>query len=276
MLKNIYIFFLFAAGGFIALAPSGGVGAVQGKDRTGSPLTEGSCQTCHNNGSFNPSAAIEILQNDAAVTQYVPGETYTVRIITTAGAGTPAEYGFQAVALQGADEDAGSFTAGAGMQISAVNGRSYAEHSSPSGDNVFTLTWTAPAAGAGNVNFYASTTAVNGMNGSSGDNGAVAPTVMLTEDMSSSVAETGIGKMQMSITPNPVGEMLNYTIVGRDNGNYDLRLVNAFGKVITAEKVNLRTGENILNLDVSALSKGIYILQISSKNYYAAERMLKL
>jgi len=274
-MKKIYIPFILALGGFFALSNSGGAGLVQGNDRTGSPVGMGSCQTCHNAGGFNPSAVIEILSGDNPVTEYEPGAQYTVRITTTAD-NSPSSYGFQAVALDAANANAGAWVAGTGYQTVDLGGRSYAEQDSPSGSNVYDVAWTAPAAGAGDVSFYAATSATNSNGATSGDNGAVAPPVTITEDAGSSIVGQGIGKMELTIMPNPVSSALNYKAIGRDNGTYQLHITDTFGKIVKTQSINLITGENQNSIDVSDLAKGVYILQISGENYYAAERMLKL
>ena len=94
--------------------------------------------------------------------------------------------------------------------------------------------------------------------------------------MGSNVADQGIGKMELTVMPNPVGSTMTYKAIGRDNGDYQLQITDAFGKIVKVQTVNLVTGENQNSIDVSTLAKGVYILQISGKNYYAAERMLKL
>ena len=274
-MKKIYIPFILAIAGFFALSNSSGAGTVQGNDRTGSPIGVGSCQTCHNAGAFNPSAVIEILSGDTPVTQYEPGVQYTMRITTTAD-NNPVSYGFQAVALDAANATAGAWVDGTGYKTVDVAGRSYTEQDAPGSSNVYNVTWTAPAAGAGNVSFYAATTSTNGNSMSSGDNGAVASAVTLAEDTSSDVANPGVGKMELTVMPNPVGSSLTYKAIGRDNGTYQLQITDAFGKIVKVQTVNLVTGENQNSIDVSTLAKGVYILQISGKDYYAAERMLKL
>lgn len=275
MKSNFYIFLVLIAAGFFALSNSNGVGTVQGVDRTNSPLGIGGCQSCHNGGSFNPASTIEILNGDEVVTEYEPGQQYTMRLSSTFD-GNPSEFGFQAVALNATNETAGSWIAGDGYKLVDVNGRSYTEHSPVSSTSTFDMTWIAPSAGAGDVSFFASTCTTNSNNMSGGDNGAFAGSVVLTEAAGSNITNAGIGKMELTIMPNPVSETLSYKAIGRDNGTYELRLTDAFGKTVLMQDVNLITGENILSTDVSNLPKGIYIMQVSGKNYFAAERMIKL
>lgn len=263
------------AAGFFALSNSGGAGTVQGMDRTGSPVGAGSCQTCHNGGAFNPSASITILSGDEPVTEYIPGEEYTVRVSSTFE-GTPPEFGFQAVALDGDNNTAGAWVDGDGYKIVDVAGRSYTEHSPVSADATFDIAWTAPASGIGTVSFYAATCVANDNGGSGGDNGAIAPVVSLAQAEGSSIFNNTTGKMELTIMPNPVSDVLTYKAIGRDNGVYEMRLTDAFGKTVYTEKVNLNTGENILNANVSELPEGTYILHLSGKNFFAAERMVKL
>lgn len=275
MKNNFYIFFLLMAAGFFALSNSGGAGTVQGQDRTGSPVGAGSCQTCHNGGAFNASASISVLSGDEAVTEYIPGEQYTVRVSSTFQ-GEPSLFGFQAVALDGNNDSAGAWVDGDGYKIVGVGGRSYTEQSPVSGGPTFDITWTAPTSGVGTVSFYAATCVADGNGGSGGDNGSIASAVSLAQAEGSNIFNNTTGKMELTIMPNPVSEVLSYKVIGRDNGIYEMRLTDAFGKTVYTEKVNLNTGENILNASVSELPEGTYILHLSGKNFFAAERMVKL
>ncbi len=277
-MKKIYLPLMFLAAGFFALSNSNGAGTAQGQDRTGSPVGNGSCANtgCHNGGNFSPSVSLTLLDdNNNAVSAYVPGDTYTLQVTTNAS-NDPVEYGFQATALLGDNAEAGSFTDGDGYKLLDLAGRGYVEQESPQSSPTFNVTWTAPAAGAGSVSFYSSTVAANNANGSGGDNGATATPLAVEEDTGSSTQEPGVGKMQLTIAPNPVGSTMAYNAVGRQNGTYTVSLTDAFGKIVKSETVNLTTGENRRTLEVNDLAKGVYILQITGKNYFAAERMLKL
>ena len=65
---------------FLFYDASGGVGAIQNADRTGSPLTSGNCASCHSGGNFNTSVAVELLDGDTPVATYQPEQNYTLRV----------------------------------------------------------------------------------------------------------------------------------------------------------------------------------------------------
>lgn len=103
---------------------------------------------------------------------YVPGTSYTVTI-SHAVAGIN-KWGFQFVALNASTfSQAGSLTAGTGMQSTLSGGKTYLTHNSAgtagTGSKSWSFTWTAPNPGVGQVSFYATVNAANGDNGSGGD-----------------------------------------------------------------------------------------------------------
>lgn len=152
---------------------SGGPAANGNQDRTGSPLSSGNCATCHSGGAFQPT--IDVFITDTMgnqVTAYTPGEDYIIEYFMLNSSGTPF-FGMQSVILSPAagNPDAGTMVSviTPGSHIVSSGGRNYYEHSTPDPIGVFQMRWTAPAAGFGDVNIYASGNAVNGNGGTSGD-----------------------------------------------------------------------------------------------------------
>ena len=165
-LRIIYTLFVLLFGSFLFLNNSGGRATTASEGNTGAPNDNGNnnrtCQNCHNNGSFAVTPTIEITDANgiAVTTDYIPGETYNVRMTVTS-TDMPAGFGFQIVALNaasGVDGDPVNTwnipTGSTNTQIATIaNGRQYAEHNSASSTNEFLLEWTAPA-GGGDVTFY--------------------------------------------------------------------------------------------------------------------------
>lgn len=147
------------------------------------------CGTCHKNpGSYGfVSIDIEMFRpNGTAVNTYIPGNNYDIVITVNPEVGTPAAYGFQALALDAANNNAGTFTSeNTGIDIETINNRLYAEHNTPSPTNIFTIRWQAPPTSTGIVTFYASGNAVNGDGTSSGDSGigTIPATLSIAEDV---------------------------------------------------------------------------------------------
>lgn len=150
-------------------------------DRTGSPLSMGSCASCHNSGGFSPTIEIQLLDNQGnPVTEYIPEETYTVNVVLQENSAPG--FGFQATALLSDNSQAGELNAvSTNVSEAMLNNVRYVEHPSPSGTGVFEMTWTAPPSGSGDVTFYSGGNAVDLQNGSLGDNGVTATPVTISE-----------------------------------------------------------------------------------------------
>ncbi len=190
--------FALLSGTLIFSGSSGGVALVQKLDRTGSPLSNNFyCSACHLAGQFNPQVHLEVLSGDMPVTTYVPGQTYTVRVVVDASPNASV-FGFQAVALSGPGHvQAGIFqNPPTGVAIRTVNNRSYAEHQFPSLKDTFQLSWVAPPANTGQVRLYAAGIAANA-NGSDSGDGASRDSLFLQEDGASDVMVPSAASMSV-------------------------------------------------------------------------------
>ncbi|MEY4571784.1 MAG: hypothetical protein RLZ10_995 [Bacteroidota bacterium] len=248
--------------------PQNGGGAVAG--RTGAP-GEQNCTACHAGTAQNGANenVLTLLNGSNPVTQYSPGQQYTV---TLAMSSNPTKKGFQSTALTASNTMAGTFTGQAGN--TSINGttKKYANHTSASNTSssapVWSWTWTAPAAGSGDVTFYVAT---NKANNNGNDNGDV---IYLSQHVFSEVSSAGLND--------------------NDNGNFDLyfdsksnTLVTTFnslavnaasikiydltGKEVFFSKLGMSdVGSNKLSVELDKnIGEGIYIatMQIGSKVY---------
>lgn len=276
--RTVYLLFAVALSTVIFTNYSGGAGANGAGDRTGSPISSGNCNTCHAGGSFAPVVAAQLLKDGNAVTQYVPGGAYTLRV-TVSATGTPNSYGFQAVALRGADHlNAGAWDSPpAGFRVSTINNRQYAEHSSTRTSNIMEIKWLAPATGAGPVRFYASGNAVNGNGSSSGDAAAsLAMALTINEQSTSGAFDVAILPAEINAYPNPVAEQLNLKIKMQESGRYQLSVYDLNGKEMQRETVQLQNGENQETLNVSQLAAGHYAVRLSDGKRVATQQIVKL
>ena len=184
------------AGALLTVASTSGVANSTEAGYSGAPRPNGSnestCSRCHRGNDEYGEAVVttEILdENGVAVTDYTPGDTYTVNVTIASEMGDPAGYGFQMAVV----DDATSNTVGnyqnpePGTGITILNPdterREYAEQTRVSDSGVFTVEWVAPASGTGEVTFYTVGNAVNGDGGNGiGDAGSrEATTVALRE-----------------------------------------------------------------------------------------------
>lgn len=264
-MRNRYIVVSFCTifGAFLWMSSTGGVANVQGADLTGSPLGDGFCSGCHSGGNFSPSISAELLDAGVAVSQYQPGKSYTLRIRVNAS-GSPARYGFQAVALSGADNvKAGSFgTAPTGFRKTNLQDREYVEHSSPRSANTLEIQWTAPASSGESVRFYVSGIAANNNGSSSGDGSARLSQPLQINPMVTSTREPFTNKIALKILGNPIENNLNISLQIPETGQYRFALLGIEGKTYWQKSEWLQTGENKLQWALPTFPPGVYILKI--------------
>ena len=159
-------------GSLALMSHHNGVAEEQNKDRTGAPGSQQPCSACHNSGSYDVTPSISVYPFEGAdtpVTTFVPFTEYYV-VFEVDASGAPAGYGFQATAVFGNGDNAGTFISCTdNAQLEDVNGRHIVEQNDLSPSNTFGLFWGAPAGGEGPVTFYASMLASNGAYGNAGD-----------------------------------------------------------------------------------------------------------
>lgn len=283
--KNIYKISALLVLYVVLQSRSGGPGAVQSLQVTGAPgstgMAAGQPGTCANTGchvsnSFNPSVSLQLLEAGNPVTNYEPGKTYTLRVVTTPGTGNPARYGFQAVALNGANAQAGEWDSpGAGKQLTSLGNRTYVEHSAPSASNSFEMPWIAPAASTGTVTFYSASIASNNNSTSSGD-GVASASLAVEESGVNNTSSQQKAYASISILPNPVVDQLHLQITSRVAGSYKIRIINAGGTLTKEIPATLQIGINRTEVQVPDLVPGCYIVQLCGGGQLAAAKMLKI
>lgn len=229
---------------------------------TGAPGESTVCGSCHAGGSFTSTTyQIELLDSqNNVVNSYIPGNVYTLRgsFTTPIGGISPPRYGFQVVSLIGTNTayNAWSSPSANARVASASNGRSYAEHRGPSASNVYTVNWTAPTAGSGNVTFYSAANGVNRNSNTSGDN-SFRNQITISESIS-----TGISNVEsvsdFLLYPNPVKNVLYIT--GAPDFKGALSIIDQSGKVVLVAPFN---GPQ-LTLQMGDLSNGLYFVRAES------------
>lgn len=138
--------------------------------KTGSPGDGGTtCTQCH---SGTPNTVTGWITSNIPGSGYVPGQTY---VITATGTHTGVVYfGFELTAENASNQKTGTFLITDPSQTQLVNNGKAVSHTQngifPSGNSKsWSVHWTAPAAGTGNVTFYAAFNAANGNGQNTGD-----------------------------------------------------------------------------------------------------------
>lgn len=177
--------------------PAGNNNYFTGAPSTGSG-TENTCRVCHSSGATTFGEplvewTISETMGGPGVSSYLPGQTYFVTVAVSAPDATsaPAAFGFSSVFLDdteapmgGSAQLAGTFSGfDANTQASnGNNGRLYIEHNGRNPSGVWNFSWTAPAAGFGDVKIYSVGNAVNSNFSTSGDSGSSASTVITLQE----------------------------------------------------------------------------------------------
>lgn len=267
MKASYLLVFMVGVLAYITLSSrSGGVGALAGVEAAGNP-GGGTCAACHSGGTFSPTTTIDIRNSVGTIVTTVEGDSvYDVTVTITAGSGTPAGYGFQAIFLSdSANVNAGTFqNPGTGQATHTFgNGRVAIEHNTPATSNTFSFQWKAPAyAPGGTATLYAYGLAVNRNFGTTGDNGNAATyQVIVTPAAQNPTALNRLdANMEISIFPNPALSHLNVNFDITSPEDIEFGVFNANGQLIKVQNIAASEASNQIRFDVSDLAAGAYLL----------------
>lgn len=230
--------------------------------RTGSPGDGG--KTCATSGCHSGTAqdATGIISSNIPAEGYTAGSTYTISVTVDQNG----DKGFM-VSPQKLDGTlVGSLTAGTGNQ--RVGGK-YITHTQPisSATATWNFSWTAPAAGTGNVDFY----------------GAFANNRTLVRKSKYAITEkiaNGINSNEsitaLKMFPNPsVNQDLSLSFEMKKAANVKIELIDITGKAV----VELYKGSNLAglfseNFKITSLNDGLYFLRIQVADNVLTRKLL--
>lgn len=226
---------------------------------TGSPVSSGTCNSCHSGGSGTTNVMISATPTFVSGT-YTPNTNYKIRVLVQNQ--NYNHFGFACEILDSLNQDAGTMSnPGAGTQIvNAPSGRKNATHTAPksgTGATSFEFDWLSSA--NGKVNFYIGANAVNNNGGTSGDS---PNTFTLT--------------LQPSITTSKSTESENNHFVIYPNPAKNEFFINTTEKIqeiflmdYTGKSYPVTFEPNIQKYKVTlqkSLAPGTYLLQIITDN----------
>ena len=212
--------------------------------RTGSPMDNGNCASCHNNPT--PATGSSITTNIPA-TGYIPGSFYTITANINSGTGGLSLHGFEVTCEEDiTNTKAGTFFITDASTTQLVNNGNAVTHTA-SGNSLSTwnFDWQAPSSGTGNVTFYAAFIEAGYPQGNSGD-------IFSSHNLTVSEALVN-GTINLSTKNDFIFNPTNKTIESqRSVSIYDIN-----GKLI------LKTDNHTTN--IKHLNSGIYILKSNTK-----------
>lgn len=274
MKKRILLMTAIAGLGYLTLTSESTGPAASGNNRCGvlgGTITSCGPGGCHGTGA-GPTVTITVdsASTTTAVTHYIPGKLYTIKIH---GAGTTNSFfGFQFAAASGtgaSQVQAGTFSSlPAGVAAHTLFGSSstiqFVEHTTPqaatsAGVYDVSFQWTAPSASVGTVTMYCSLNAVN--HNTIADNGDLSGNASLSLPLMpglnvSSVTED---KLEAKAFPNPlVGSNLNISLSNAKQGACALKVYDFSGRCIAIETIDVNSLNFMKVINTSTWATGLY------------------
>ena len=78
----------------------------------------------------------------------------------------------------------------------------------------------------------------------------------------------------LNIYPNPTRGIFNISFISDELDNFEISVVDAFGKLISKEEKQAFVGEYTKQLDLSQYPRGIYMVQIRTNNSFVSKRVV--
>jgi hypothetical protein len=249
MKKNVILTGAILIAGFVLISSILYNSASPGA-KTGSPIDKETCVQCHSSAL----TSVDWISTNIPATGYVTGEKYTITL--TASDAAAVKIGFEATAESATGKQA-SFVITDDTKTKLVNGNKSVTHKSAgitpvNGSITWSFDWIAPAAGTGDVTFYAAINAANGNGSTSGDK-IYTSKLTVTESKTNIVESRETGKL--NIYPNPSAGILN---IEAESNISSIIIYDLKGKtVFTKNNIN----SNKTELNTENISPGIHIVK---------------
>jgi len=247
--------------------PVTGNTCVQSGCHGGSVLTPGPSDVTLSIGTGTPSTPLN------ASFEYVAGTQYNIAMLLNSSTG---RYGFQIVALNGSNAQAGTMTVSnaATTKINTSAGRQYMGHLNASTTKNWAFKWTAPAATTGPVTFYYCYATEDG-DGDPGSNVIYKSSVTINPS-ASAIADISEKVNDLKIFPNPVSNELGMAFNLKQNSEVSVQLYTIDGKLVNQlinQKMN--AGPVSEQFNISMLQPGIYLVNLTVDGITATRKIFK-
>jgi hypothetical protein len=78
----------------------------------------------------------------------------------------------------------------------------------------------------------------------------------------------------LNVYPNPTKGFFNISFVSEELDNFEISIVDAFGKIVSNEAQQNFIGEYTKQVDLSAYPRGIYMVQIKTQDSFVSKRIV--
>jgi PKD repeat protein len=167
---------------------------------TGAPGNN-NCTSCHAGTTLNGGGGSVVISVNSGATTYSPGGG-SIPVTVTVADPLMSRFGFELLALDASNANAGTLSAGIGTVLTTSGGKTYVSHSigvTASNFTTFSFNWTPPASNVGNITFYTAAVAGNNNANNSGDH-VYSTSVVLSPGSGSSTAPVANFNMKRNNT----------------------------------------------------------------------------
>ena len=275
MKKNYFFFALpIAALFFAAPAFTNSSGGPAG--RTGSPGDNGvTCAAGCHTGSMPTDQVTTIDASSIPSSGYVPGTTYDILVTADRGTFNGNRAGFSLTAENPTtNAKIGGFMANTEVQVNGT-ASSHATHRSSSntstgGVKTWTVQWTAPPAGTGEVMFYAVAVLANGNGANSGDKVDQATSVGVTEDVSIGLTDQDL---KVKFYPQPARDYVRLAF-DQNTEWMQVRILNSAGQFVQQLWYSDSKGEQDIRIELTDVAKGTYWIEFATEKGQTIQPLL--
>ena len=78
----------------------------------------------------------------------------------------------------------------------------------------------------------------------------------------------------LNIFPNPTRGLFNISFISEEMDNFEIIIVDAFGKLVSQEEKQDFIGEYSKQVDLSDYPRGIYMIQIRTNDSFISKRIV--
>ncbi len=246
---------------------------------TGAP-GETSCSGCHA-GTDNTGSASITFSIAGGVTQYTPGQVYSVTVSVTEPATD--KTGFACVALRSSNNSTiGSFQLLDAVRTRTFTGgsRKYVSHTPCAADvlspgfNEWTFNWQAPPANVGNITLYLGALTSNHNHATSGDY-SYKRSITLTPAAATGMDEWKEAKSLISIFPNPTDDKFEIRSAAGSKIQ-ELQILDLQGKLLKTLKADdiPPAADDQYSAKQLGLHAGIYFLKITDEDRQLYKKLI--
>jgi hypothetical protein len=225
--------------------------------KTGSPGdNQTTCTQCHGGGKATDVTGW--ISTDIPVEGYRPGVQYTISVRGERAAASL--FGFELTAEKASKAKTGGFSTGNSNQLQLLSNGTAVTHTNQGitgsgGTKNWSVKWTAPAKGTGDVTFYAAVNTANGDGGTGGD--VIFATNLRVKEQDLSGIDDPVTIPEIRVFPNPADRTVKFETHGITSDYFDIQIFSINGQAVFTQTYRNEATMNTIEVPVQHLANGL-------------------